>query len=74
MIRVRDVVIVHFALNPDDTLTRADIVAKCSCHSTTTWEALRTMVADGLLVTQRVDGALSYQPGPALLRMCGLPT
>lgn len=73
MIRVRDVVLVHFALNLDDELTRGDVAAKTGVHANTVWEALTTMVTDGLLRTRSAGrkGVLLYRPGPALVRMCG---
>ena len=74
MIRVRDIVLVHFALNPDDELTREDVAAKTGrAADSTVWEALSTMVADGLLRTRSMGRVFMYRPGPALLRMCGHP-
>ena len=74
MISVRDVVLLHFALNPDDELARADVVAKTGVRAETVWMALGVMRRDGLLQTRREGRVLMYRPGPALRRMCGLPT
>lgn len=74
MITLRDVVIVHFALNPDDTLTVADICAKTDRNEKSVYDAASTMVRDGMLVTRRIENTTFFYIGPALKRMAGLPT
>lgn len=74
MITLRDRAIVWFINNPDETLTRADVVSRWGVNPQTAWDCLTNMVADGLLVAQDAKGnpvkpgrEIHYAATPALI-------
>ena len=72
MISKRERLVIFFATNQDEELSRSDVSDKLGCNANTTvWAVLVLMCKDGMLVARRSGNTLFYSAGPTLRKMTG---